>query len=235
MIINTFMPCANVCSCFHSLIHLLIHLCIHSPLLPSFHPLLPPSFHASCIHDVRDHAAAKSPNRLLTPHYQFPPHAHVAGIAHNSSSNHLPHYSQPGSMQQQQQQQPSHHDAASAPQPPVGASFLPPSSSTFLAGNHFGGNTGSGSVSIHLPLGVSHVDPDGYLTSPPGQAVSVNPIQTGMGSLTNPSHSGLSNAHQLAFGKPVQTGMGDPNQAGELYHRPTSGQPLGARQNMQVV
>ncbi|KAL3159315.1 hypothetical protein ABBQ32_011268 [Trebouxia sp. C0010 RCD-2024] len=154
------------------------------------------------------------------------------GVAHNSSSNHLPQYPQSGSIQQQQQQ-PSHHDAASAPQPPVGASFLPPSSSSFLAGNHFGGNSGNGNASIHLPLGVSHVDPDGYLTSPGQPVGSVNPIQTGMGGLTHPSHSGLSNAHQLGFGKPVQTGMGDPNQPGGLYHRGTSGQTLGPRQHMQ--
>lgn len=85
-------------------------------------------------------------------------------------------------------------------------------------------------MGIHLPLGVSHVDPAGYLTSP-GQAGIVNPVQTGM---ANPSHSGLSNAHQLGFGKPVQTGMSDPNQPGGLYHKPSSAQPMGARQNMQV-
>ena len=91
-------------------------------------------------------------------------------------------------------------------------------------------------MGIHLPLGVSHVDPDGYLTSP-GQAGIVNPVQTGMASLANPSHSGLSNTHQLGFGKPVQTGMSDPNQPGAvgLYHKGPSAQPVGARQNMQVM
>ena len=164
----------------------------------------------------------------------------IAGVAPSGSSNPLQQYAQPGSLQhqqpqQQQQQQPSLLSACSASQAPAGTSFLPPSSSTFLAGTHFGGNSGGGSVGnvgIHLPLGVSHVDPDGYLTSP-GQAGLVNPIQTGMASLANPSHSGLSNAHQLAFGKPVQTGMSDPNQPGGLYHKPSSAQ--AGRQDMQVM
>lgn len=172
---------------------------------------------------------------VLTTHNQY-----IAGVIPSSSSNPLQQYPQPGSLQhhqplqqQQQQQQPSLLAASSASQPPAGASFLPPSSSTFLAGTQFGGNSGGGSVGIHLPLGVSHVDPDGYLTSP-GQSGLVNPIQTGMATgLANPSHSGLSDAHQLAFGKPVQTGMSDPHQPAGLYHKPSSAQ--AGRQDMQVT
>lgn len=143
----------------------------------------------------------------------------------SSSSNPVLQYPQTSSMQQQ---------PSPASQPPAGASYLPPSSSSFLVPNHFGGNSDGRNGSIHLPLGVSHVDPDSYLTSPT-QSGLVNPIQTGMGSLTNPSHSGLSNAHQLAFANPVQTGMGNPSQAAGLYQRPSSAQPQGSRQNMQVI
>lgn len=207
---------------------------VSSIIRTNHHPFVHPLVY-SFISDVQGSRCSRERLTACRPFVQQHKVCRVAGVAHNSSSNHLQQYSQPGSIQQQQQQQTSHHDAASAPQPPVGASFLPPSSSSFLAGNHFGGNSGSGNVSIHLPLGVSHVDPDGYLTSPGQPVGSVNPIQTGMGGLTHPSHSGLSNAHQLAFGKPVQTGMGDPNQPGGLYHRGTSGQALGPRQHMQVT
>ena len=145
-------------------------------------------------------------------------------------------YPQTSSMQQHHQQPPQQlqqQHASGASQPPAGASYLTPSSSSFLAPNHFSGNSDGRNGSIHLPLGVSHVDPDSYLTSPT-QSGLVNPIQTGMGSVTNPSLSGLSNAHQLAFANPVQTGMGNSSQAAGLYQRPSSAQPQGPRQNMQV-
>ena len=130
------------------------------------------------------------------------------------------HHVQP--QQQQQQLQ------AAVSQPAAGASFLAPSSSSFLAGNRFGGNTSGG---IPLPLGVSHLDPDGYLTNA-GQSGLGHPIQTGMG---NPNHSGLGGPQQLGLGNPVQTGMGNPNQSTGLYHRPSSAQPLGGRQSIQVA
>lgn len=131
------------------------------------------------------------------------------------------HHHQP---QQQQQQQ----LLSAASQPPAGASYLPPSSSSCLAPNRFGGNSSGG---IHLPLGVSHLDPDGYLTSPNLSGLA-NPIQTGMG---DPRHSGLGGSQQLGLGNPVQTGMGNPSQSAGLYQRPSSAQPLGGRQGMQVT
>ncbi len=84
---------------------------------------------------------------------------------------------------------------------------------------------------IHLPLGVSHLDPDGYLTNPSQPGLGA-PVQTGMG---NPGQAG--GAQQLGLGNPVQTGMGgglNPSQPAGLYQRPSSAQPLGNRQSMQV-
>ncbi|KAL0048196.1 hypothetical protein WJX82_009678 [Trebouxia sp. C0006] len=133
--------------------------------------------------------------------------------------------------QQQQQQQPHQQLLAAASQPPAGASYLPaPSSSSYLAGGRFGGN---GMGGIHLPLGVSHLDPDGYLTNPSQPGLGA-PVQTGMG---NPGQAGSGGAQQLGLGNPVQTGMGDglkPSQPAGLYQRPSSAQPLGNRQSMQA-
>jgi hypothetical protein len=132
---------------------------------------------------------------------------------------------------QQQQQQPHQQLLAAASQPPAGASYLPaPSSSSYLAGGRFGGN---GMGGIHLPLGVSHLDPDGYLTNPSQPGLGA-PVQTGMG---NPGQAGSGGAQQLGLGNPVQTGMGgglNPSQPAGLYQRPSSAQPLGNRQSMQV-
>jgi len=132
---------------------------------------------------------------------------------------------------QQQQQQPHQQLLAAASQPPAGASYLPaPSSSSYLAGSRFGGN---GMGGIHLPLGVSHLDPDGYLTNPSQPGLGA-PVQTGMG---NPGQAGSGGAQQLGLGNPVQTGMGgglNPSQPAGLYQRPSSAQPLGNRQSMQV-
>ena len=86
---------------------------------------------------------------------------------------------------------------------------------------------------IHLPLGVSHLDPDGYLTNPSQPGLGA-PVQTGMG---NPGQAGSGGAQQLGLGNPVQTGMGgglNPGQTAGLYQRPSSAQPLGNRQSMQV-
>ncbi|KAA6427709.1 MAG: hypothetical protein FRX49_02372 [Trebouxia sp. A1-2] len=61
-------------------------------------------------------------------------------------------------------------------------------------GSRFGGN---GMGGIHLPLGVSHLDPDGYLT---------NPSQPGLGPLCrqqgNPGKAGSGEAQQFGFGEP---------------------------------
>ncbi len=132
---------------------------------------------------------------------------------------------------QQQQQQPHQQLLVAASQPPAGASYLPaPSSSSYLAGSRFGGN---GMGGIHLPLGVSHLDPDGYLTNPSQPGLGA-PVQTGMG---NPGQAGSGGPQQLGLGNPVQTGMGgglNPSQPAGLYQRPSSAQPLGNRQSLQV-
>jgi len=129
------------------------------------------------------------------------------------------------------QQQPHQQLLAAASQPPAGASYLPaPSSSSYLTGSRFGGN---GMGGIHLPLGVSHLDPDGYLTNPSQPGLGA-PVQTGMG---NPGQAGSGGTQQLGLGNPVQTGMGgglNPSQPTGLYQRPSSAQPFGNRQSMQV-
>lgn len=144
------------------------------------------------------------------------------------SSTSLEQLSQTRLIQQQQQQQ--QHLFAGSSQPPAGASYLAPSSSSYLAGSRFGAN---GSAGIHLPLGVSHLDPDGYLTNP-SQSGLGNPIQTGMG---HPGQVGSGAPQHSGLGNPVQTGMGsgvNPGQSSGLYQRPSSAQPLSSRQSMQV-